>query len=143
MPTRGTCLRRNFGAIIVDEYNTIVSTGYTGAPRKQVDCTELGRCWRSDHNIPSGSNYEKCRSVHAEMNALLQAGKLARGVYRCYLAGFEVDTDELTQIWPCFLCSKMIVNTGIRNIIMRTGPATYERAGSGRPVPEAEQGSPG
>ena len=122
---QGTCLRRNFGAIIVDEYNTIVSTGYTGAPRKQVDCTELGRCWRRDHSIPSGSNYEKCRSVHAEMNALLQAGKLARGC-SLYLAGFEVDTDELTQIWPCFLCSKMIVNTGIRNIIMRTGPATYE-----------------
>jgi dCMP deaminase len=59
------------------------------------------------------------------MNALLQAGKQARGC-TLYLAGFEVDTDELTQIWPCFLCSKMIVNTGIRNIIMRTGPATYE-----------------
>jgi len=59
------------------------------------------------------------------MNALLQAGKQARGC-TLYLAGFEVDTDELTQIWPCFLCSKMIVNTGIRNVIMRTGPATYE-----------------
>jgi hypothetical protein len=38
---QGTCLRRNFGAIIVDEFNTIVSTGYTGAPRKQTDCTEI------------------------------------------------------------------------------------------------------
>jgi dCMP deaminase len=122
---QGTCLRRNFGAIIVDEYNTIVSTGYTGAPRKQVDCTELKRCWRNDHHIPSGSNYEKCRSVHAEMNALLQAGKLARGC-TLYLAGYEVETEDLTQIWPCFLCSKMIVNTGIRNVIMRTGETTYE-----------------
>ena len=78
---QGTCLRRNFGAIIVDEYNTIVSTGYTGAPRKQVDCTELKRCWRNDHAIPSGSNYEKCRSVHAEMNALLQAGEAGAGVH--------------------------------------------------------------
>ncbi len=90
---QGTCLRRNFGAIIVDEYNTIVSTGYTGAPRKQMDCTELNTCWRKDHNIPSGSNYERCRSVHAEMNALLQAGKNSRGC-TLYLAGFDVETDE-------------------------------------------------
>ena len=122
---QGTCLRRNFGAIIVDEYNTIVSTGYTGAPRKQVDCTELGRCWRKEHQIPSGSNYEKCRSVHAEMNALLQAGKLARGC-TLYLAGYEVDTENLTRIWPCFLCSKMIVNAGVKIIIMRTSPASFE-----------------
>jgi len=121
---QGTCLRRNFGAIIVDEYNTIVSTGYTGAPRKQMDCTELARCWRKDHNIPSGSNYERCRSVHAEMNALLQAGKLARGC-TLYLAGYDVETEGLTQIWPCFLCSKMIVNSAIRNVIMRTGPEEY------------------
>jgi len=68
---QGTCLRRNFGAIIVDEFNTIVSTGYTGSPEKQMDCTELNRCWRKDHNIPSGSNYERCRSVHCrdECNA--------------------------------------------------------------------------
>jgi dCMP deaminase len=61
------------------------------------------------------------------MNALLQAGKLARGC-TLYLAGYEVDTEELTQIWPCFLCSKMIVNSGIRNVIMRTGESTYEDA---------------
>ncbi len=122
---QGTCLRRNFGAIIVDEYNTIVSTGYTGAPRKQMDCTELNTCWRKDHNIPSGSHYERCRSVHAEMNALLQAGKNARGC-TLYLAGFEVETDELTQIWPCFLCSKMIVNSGVTNVILRISKDNYK-----------------
>jgi dCMP deaminase len=89
-----------------------------------MDCTELNRCWRNDHNIPSGSNYERCRSVHAEMNALLQAGKLARGC-TLYLAGFEVATDEITQIWPCFLCSKMIVNSGVGNVIMRTSKESY------------------
>ena len=121
---QGTCLRRNFGAIVVDEFNTIVSTGYTGAPRKQMDCTELGTCWRRDHDIPSGSNYERCRSVHAEMNALIQAGKQARGC-TLYLAGFEVGTGALTTIWPCFLCSKMIVNAGIGNVIMRTDTDEY------------------
>jgi dCMP deaminase len=122
---QGTCLRRNFGAIIVDRFNTIVSTGYTGAPRKQKDCTELKRCWRLEHRIPSGSNYEKCRSVHAEMNALLQAGKLAREC-TLYLAGYDVETGDLTRIWPCFLCSKMIVNSGIKTVIMRTGEGEYE-----------------
>ncbi|MDD1653356.1 MAG: deaminase [Methanomicrobiales archaeon] len=121
---QGTCLRRNFGAIIVDEFNTIVSTGYTGAPRKQLDCTEIKRCWRLEHQIPSGSHYEKCRSVHAEMNALLQAGKHARNC-TLYLAGYEVENEKTTDIWPCFLCSKMIVNAGIRTIIMRTGDGQY------------------
>jgi dCMP deaminase len=89
-----------------------------------MDCTELKKCWRQDHNIPSGSNYERCRSVHAEMNALIQAGKQARGC-TLYLAGFDVENDELTQIWPCFLCSKMIVNSGVTNVIMRTAKDAY------------------
>jgi dCMP deaminase len=59
------------------------------------------------------------------MNAMLQAGKLARGC-TLYLAGFDVATGELTQIWPCFLCSKMIVNSGITNVIMRTTPEEYK-----------------
>ncbi len=54
------------------------------------------------------------------MNALLQAGKLARGC-TLYLAGYDVETKDLTRIWPCFLCSKMIVNSGIKNVLMRTG----------------------
>jgi len=122
---QGTCLRKNFGAIIVDQYDTIVSTGYTGAPRKQIDCTELKTCWRREHKIPSGSNYELCRCVHAEMNALLQAGKLARGC-TLYLAGYDVETEEIIKIWPCFLCSKMLLNSGIVNIILRTGMDTHK-----------------
>jgi dCMP deaminase len=59
------------------------------------------------------------------MNALLQAGKNSRGC-TLYLAGFDVETDEITQIWPCFLCSKMIVNSGIANVIMRTGKDSYK-----------------
>jgi dCMP deaminase len=59
------------------------------------------------------------------MNALLQAGKNARGC-TLYLAGFDVETDDLTQIWPCFLCSKMIVNSGITNVILRTTRDTYK-----------------
>lgn len=115
---QGTCLRRNFGAVIVDSAGTIISTGYTGAPCGQRDCLEIGTCWRNDHNIPSGSNYEKCRSVHAEMNAMIQAGKDARGG-TMYLAGFEVATGALVGIYPCFLCAKMMKNSGLIKVVVR------------------------
>jgi dCMP deaminase len=58
------------------------------------------------------------------MNALIQAGKLARGC-TLYLAGYDVETEALTQIWPCFLCSKMIVNAGVTNVILRTAASEY------------------
>ena len=90
-----------------------------------MDCTELNRCWRKEHNIPSGSNYERCRSVHAEMNAMLQAGKLARAA-RSTLRGSMSPPGNSREIWPCFLCSKMIVNSGITNVIMRTTPDEYK-----------------
>lgn len=114
---QGTCLRRNYGAIIVDQNNHIISTGYTGSPSRMKDCLEIGKCWRKEHNIPSGSNYEKCRSVHAEQNAMLQAGRQARGC-DMYVAGFDVDKNEVSPMMPCFLCSKMAVNAGIRNILI-------------------------
>ncbi len=114
---QGTCLRRNYGAVIVDASGTIVSTGYTGAPAGQQDCLEIGWCWRTENNIPSGTAYEKCLSVHAEQNALIQAGKYARGA-TMYLHGFDVKTGETVGIYPCFLCAKMIVNAGIEKIIV-------------------------
>jgi dCMP deaminase len=122
---QGTCMRRNFGAVVVDKHNTIVSTGYTGAPHNMEDCTEIGWCWREQNNIPSGQSYEKCRSVHAEQNALIQAGKNARGS-TMYLAGFEVKTGDPVGIYPCFLCAKMIVNSGIESIVVLQPDGSYE-----------------
>lgn len=108
---QSTCLRRHFGAVIIDDYGTIVSTGYNGAPKGELHCT---KCWRMENNIPSGSNYEKCRSVHAEMNALLQAGKNARGS-KLYIIGSEKGVPIAGM--PCYLCAKMIVNAEILFII--------------------------
>ena len=70
--TRGTCLRRKFGAIIVKD-DTIISTGYVGAPRGRENCCDRKTCFRMENNIPSGQRYELCRSVHAEMNAIINA----------------------------------------------------------------------
>lgn len=117
---QGTCLRRNFGAVLVDNFGTIVSTGYTGAPVGQRDCLQIMTCWREEHNVVSGTHYEKCRSVHAEMNVLLQAGKLARGA-TLYLAGIEHKTGQSVKILPCFLCAKMIVNAGVAQVVVRDG----------------------
>jgi len=113
---QGTCLRRNYGTVIVDKHNTIISTGYTGQPIGQEHCR---KCWRQEHNIPSGSNYEKCFSVHAEQNAIIQAGKLARDC-DIYIAGFDVATNiELYNINPCFLCAKILMNSNINNVITK------------------------
>ena len=120
---QGTCLRRNFGAVIVDKFNTIVATGYSGSPAGTSHCKS---CWREDNNIPSGSNYEKCRSVHAEQNALLQAGKSARDC-DMYIAGFDVKTGDVVIGKPCYICTKLIVNAGIKKVMIYdpTVPSKY------------------
>ena len=110
-----TCLRRGFGAVIVDKYGTIVSTGYNGAPKGVEHCKT---CWREENNIPSGQSYEKCLSVHAEQNALIQAGKASRGA-TMYLVGIDMKTGNEVCIPPCFLCAKMILNGEIEKVIMR------------------------
>ena len=71
---RGTCLRRNFGAIIVKN-DQILSTGYAGAPRGRQNCSDLGVCLREKLGVPRGERYELCRSVHAEANAIIHASR--------------------------------------------------------------------
>ncbi len=71
---RSTCLRRCYGAIVVKN-DEIVSTGYNGAPRGRKNCMDLGYCTREAMNVPSGERYELCRSVHAEMNAIISAAR--------------------------------------------------------------------
>jgi len=115
---QGTCLRRNYGVVIVDIDNTVVSTGYTGAPTGMKDCLESRNCWRENNNIQSGTQYEKCKSVHAEQNALIQAGKKSRSSV-LYLSGIDGKTGNVVDSMPCFLCAKMILNAGISKVIIR------------------------
>lgn len=122
---QGTCLRRNYGAVIVDNKNKIISTGYTGSPSGTEHCVDIGTCWRKENNIPSGTAYEKCRSVHAEQNALIQAGREANGAMM-YIAGYEVETGEEVMGIPCFLCAKMIVNSGISLIVYRMNYSLFK-----------------
>ena len=91
---RGTCLRRNYGAVIVKN-DIIVSTGYVGAPRGRANCIDLGFCMRQKLKIPRGERYEFCRSVHAEANAIIAASREQMLGAALYLCGREVDTGEL------------------------------------------------
>lgn len=114
---RGTCLRRNYGAIIVNN-DEIISAGYTGSPRGEDNCNEVGKCERVRLKIPSGEQYEKCCSVHAEMNAIISASRKDMIGSTLYLYGFEVSThDLLPESNPCSICSRLIKNAGIAKVI--------------------------
>ena len=122
---RSTCLRRNFGAIIVKN-DEIVSTGYAGAPRGRANCSDLGYCTREKLNIPRGQRYELCRSVHAEANAIISAPRSAMFGATLYLVGVDHKTRELvSDASSCAMCKRMIINAGIETVIIRNTPDRY------------------
>ena len=98
---------RKMCALIVKD-KRILTTGYNGAPAGVKSCVERGRCLRRDHNIPSGTRAEMCYALHAEQNAIIQAAKL--GV--CVDGATMYVTHQ-----PCVICSKLIVNAGIRRVV--------------------------
>ena len=122
---RGTCLRRNFGAIIVKNDEKI-STGYTGAPRGRGNCSDMGFCMRDKLGIPRGQRYEMCRSVHAEANCIISASRRDMIGANLYLVGREVKTGELVEkANSCAMCKRLIINAGIENVIVRNTATEY------------------
>ena len=102
--SRGTCLRRNFGAIIVKN-DQIISTGYVGAPRGRQNCCDLGYCTREQLKVPRGERYELCRSVHAEANAIIHASRNDMLGSTLYLVGLERDgSGYVKNASPCSMC---------------------------------------
>jgi dCMP deaminase len=102
---RATCLRRAVGAVLVKD-KRIIATGYNGPPRGLKHCAETG-CLRTQLNIPSGERHEICRGLHGEQNAIIQAA----------VHGISIEGATLyctTQ--PCVICSKMLINAGIKVI---------------------------
>lgn len=114
---RSTCLSIKGGAVIVRE-DTIVATGYIGAPRGTKDCLERGECLRRKLNIPHGERYELCRSVHSEQNAIINAARSGASVLGgdMFLYG-EREKDKPVNFFPCFICKKMIINSGLRKVV--------------------------
>lgn len=118
---RSTCLRRMYGAIIVRN-DEIISTGYNGAPRGRINCTDAGRCARVEMKIPSGERYELCRSVHAEANAIISASRRDMIGSTLYLVGRDAQTGELLKnATSCSMCRRQVINAGIERVIIRTG----------------------
>lgn len=116
---RGTCLRRNYGSIIVKN-DQIISTGYTGAPRGRKNCCDLGYCTRQKLNIPRGERYELCRSVHAEANAIISAARNDMIGATLYLVGKDANTHDLIpNSNSCAMCKRMVINAGISTVIVR------------------------
>lgn len=122
---RGTCLRRNYGAIIVKN-DVIISTGYVGAPRGRANCSDLGVCRREKLNVPRGQRYEMCRSVHAEANAIIAASREEMLGSTLYLVGEEAGTGKLVEnASPCNMCRRLIINAGIKQVIVRNTSDTF------------------
>jgi dCMP deaminase len=115
---RGTCLRRNFGAIIVKN-DEIVSTGYTGAPRRRKNCMDFRVCRRQELNIPRGERYEMCRSVHAEANAVISASRSEMIGATLYLVGRELSGGYVNQASSCSMCKRLLINAGIDKVVVR------------------------
>lgn len=108
---RSTCLRRQVGAVIVKDKRAI-ATGYNGAPSGIKHCGEIGGCLRQKLNIPSGERHELCRALHAEQNAIIQAACMGNSI--------EGATIYITH-QPCAICSKMLINAGIKRIVVKEG----------------------
>ena len=122
---RGTCLRRQYGAVIVN-HDEIISTGYVGAPRGRDNCTDLGRCIRTELNVPRGERYELCRSVHAEANAIISASRDQMLGSTLFLTGIELsDGSYVENASCCSMCKRMVINAGIARVIIRNTTDTY------------------
>lgn len=122
---RGTCLRNNYGSVIVKN-DEIISTGYSGAPRGRANCLDLGYCRREKNNTPSGAGYELCRSVHSEQNAIISAKRKDMIGSTLYLVGINKRNGEYVKDnYPCTLCKRLIINAGIEKVVMRDTKTEY------------------
>lgn len=122
---RSTCLRRCYGAIIVNN-DEIISSGYNGAPRGRKNCADLDYCTREALQIPSGQRYELCRSVHAEANAIISASRRDMLGSTLYMACVNPNTGELIpDSTSCSMCRRSIINAGIERIVIRDTPYEY------------------
>ncbi len=123
---RSTCLRRWFGAVIVKN-DVIISTGYNGAPRGRANCIDLNVCIRQQRNIPRGTQYELCRAIHAEANAIIAASREEMIGATLYLVGRDAVSGEIMRdADSCPMCKRQIINAGISKVVIRRDHDTYD-----------------
>jgi dCMP deaminase len=113
---RSTCLRRRYGAVLVKN-DEIVSTGYNGSPRGEVNCCDVGYCERESRGVAKGERYELCCAIHAEDNAITSAGRDRANGGTLYIVGKECNSSGYANPQPCMMCRRKIVNAGIKRVI--------------------------
>jgi dCMP deaminase len=104
--SRSNCIKRKVAAVIVRD-KRVISTGYNGTPRGTRNCDE-GGCPRCNSLAISGTALEECLCSHGEENAIVQAS---------YHGVSLKDAVIYTTFAPCLMCAKMIINSGIREVI--------------------------
>jgi len=115
---RSTCMRKHWGAIIVKD-DSIISTGYNGAPRGTPNCCDTGYCPRMENNVPRGTSYATCTSVHAEANAIIFAPREEMLHSTLYIYGYDVVNREIVKRPDsCCMCKRMIINAGIDQVCL-------------------------
>ena len=122
---RSTCIRRRFGAIIVKN-DVIIATGYNGAPRGRLNCSDIESCVREEMNVPRGERYELCRAVHAEANAIIAASReqmQGATMYMCCTDPWPKDV--VGSICSCAMCKRLIINAGIKEVVAREDKENY------------------
>ena len=108
---RSDCMRAQVGAVIVNKRNKIKGTGYNNTPAGVRSChKKYKECYRFKHNIKSGTRYETCRSIHAEQNAIIQAGEDNCTEGAIYIYGHN-------QV--CILCKRFIINAGLYCVFLQ------------------------
>lgn len=124
---RSTCIKRKYGAVIVKD-DAVISTGYNGSPRGFENCCDSGECPRIHLDMHQGEGYEICRAIHAEANALLNCSREQTLGADLYLAGINPQDGSVHRAKPCPLCARMIIQAGIKNVILRVdeGEDRYE-----------------
>ncbi len=123
---RCTCLRKNYGCIIVKN-DEVISTGYAGAPRGRVNCIDLNECTKKKiyPDVRHGG-YDACRSVHAEQNAIISAARKDMIGSTMYLVGKRKDTNKYEEgAMCCQTCRKLIINAGIEKVVVRETKTKY------------------
>jgi dCMP deaminase len=133
--SRSTCIRRKYGSVIVKD-NVIISTGYNGAPRGMMNCSDMNVCKRKELNVPAGERYELCEGVHAEQNAIINGIPDRMKDATIYIVGIEVEETGFADGRPCLLCRRMIQNARIKEVVFMTKDGRIERVSDIRRLDE-------
>ena len=134
---RGTCLRANYGSVIVKN-DEVIATGYTGAARGKVNCLDVGYCVRRKlaKDVKGGARFDLCRSVHSEQNAIISASRKDMIGSSLFIVGKYHDNDLYNKdikneykkdIDSCHFCKRYIINAGIENVYYRINKTEYKK----------------